>query len=99
MDRILFNKLDRRSSTRLTCINIIEYLLTRKKFPRNKVLAQERSFEIFHNEKYISHEGGKQLLEKVKVWNLLEIWPIADPISFAIHPELLSRDKVSCCCS
>lgn len=54
--------------------------------PKQKALAQERSFEIFHNEKFITDHGGKQLLEKVKVWDLLAIWPIADPVSYAIDP-------------
>lgn len=77
----------------LPALILLNNYLQENNFPCNKALAQERSFEIFHNEKYITQEGGKHLLEKVKVWNQLEIWPIADPISFAIHPELLSRDK------
>lgn len=59
-------------------------------FPTSKALAQERSFEIFHDEKWITHQGGKQFLEKLKVWDLLEIWPIADPVSFAINPMHLN---------
>lgn len=68
------------------------YLLANS-LPETKALAQERSFEIFQNEKFITEQGGKQLLEKVKVWDLLEIWPIADPISFAVNPLHLSNDS------
>ena len=62
-------------------------------FPSSKALAQERSFEIFHDEKWIIENGGKQFLEKVKVWDLLEIWPIADPVSFAINPLQLQQNE------
>lgn len=61
--------------------------------PKTKALAQERSFEIFQNEKFITEQGGRQLLEKVKVWDLLEIWPLADPVSFAVNPLCLSKDS------
>lgn len=54
--------------------------------PKTKALAQERSFEIFKDEKFITEKGGQQFLEKLKVWDLLEIWPVADPVSFAINP-------------
>lgn len=67
------------------------YLLANS-LPETKALAQERSFEIFQNEKFITEQGGKQLLEKVKVWDLLKIWPIADPVSFAVNPLHLSND-------
>lgn len=67
--------------------------LQNNNLPKNKVLAQERSFEIFNNEKFIMEQGGKQLLEKVKVWDLLEIWPIADPVSYAINPLNLCNEQ------
>ncbi|WP_431027775.1 Wadjet anti-phage system protein JetD domain-containing protein [Lysinibacillus sp. LZ02] len=68
-----------------------DYLL-KKSLPKTKALAQERSFEIFHDEKYITDQGGKKLLERVKIWDLLEIWPIADPVSFAINPIALQNE-------
>lgn len=61
-------------------------------FPTKKALAQERSFEIFQDEKWITEKDGKQLLEKVKVWDKLQIWPIAEPVSFAINPACLNND-------
>lgn len=59
--------------------------------PKTKAFVQERSFELFNNEKWITENGGKQFLEKVKIWDLLEIWPIADPVSFAINPNSLNE--------
>lgn len=69
-----------------------DYLL-QNDFPQNRTLSSERSFEIFHDEKYISDGGGKVLLEQVRVWDLLQIWPVADPVSFAINPNVLSNRK------
>lgn len=66
--------------------------LQQEGFPKTKALAQERSFEIFKDEKWIVEKGGQQFLEKVKVWDLLEIWPINDPVSFAINPQGLNMD-------
>ncbi|MGN7479553.1 Wadjet anti-phage system protein JetD domain-containing protein [Solibacillus silvestris] len=74
----------------LPALQQLNQYLERNDFPQTKALAQERSFEIFHNEKWITENGGKQFLEKVKVWDLLEIWPIADPVSFAINPLKLN---------
>lgn len=62
-------------------------------FPTTRALAQERSFDIFKDEKWIIDKGGKKFLEKLKVWDLLEIWPIADPVSFAINPTKLTMQQ------
>lgn len=70
----------------LAALQQLNKYLQQSGFPATKALAQERSFEIFNDEKWISDNGGKQFLEKVKVWDVLEIWPIADPVSFAINP-------------
>ena len=75
----------------LPALQQLNHYLQQNGRPDTKALAQERSFEIFQNEKFITEQGGKQLLEKVKVWDLLEIWPIADPVSFAVNPLHLSN--------
>lgn len=76
----------------LTALHLLNTYLQQKGFPKTKALAQERSFEIFKDEKWITEKGGQQFLEKVKVWDLLEIWPIADPVSFAVNPLRLNED-------
>lgn len=70
----------------------LQQYIEKNGFPTERALVQERSFEIFHDEKFITEQGGKQLLERVKVWDELKIWPIADPVSLAINPDSLSRD-------
>lgn len=62
-------------------------------FPTTKALAQERSFEIVQDEKWITEKGGRQFLEKVRVWELFEVWPIADPVSFAVNPLRLDATR------
>lgn len=76
----------------LPALQQLNEYLQNNNLPKNKVLAQERSFEIFHNEKFITEQGGKQLLEKVKVWDVLGIWPIADPVSYAVNPLNLGNE-------
>lgn len=76
----------------LPALQQLNTYLQNNPLPERKALAQERSFEIFNNEKFITEQGGKQLLEKVKVWELLEIWPIADPVSYAINPFKLNDE-------
>ncbi|MCZ8533337.1 Wadjet anti-phage system protein JetD domain-containing protein [Psychrobacillus psychrodurans] len=76
----------------LTALQQLNQYLLKNDLPKTKAMAQERSYEIFNNEKFISEYGGKKLLEKVKTWDLLEIWPIADPVSFAVNPLNLGND-------
>lgn len=76
----------------LTALHQLDIYLKQYGFPQTRALPQERSFEIFHNEKWISEHGGKQFLEKVRVWELLEIWPIADPVSFAVNPNSFNEE-------
>ncbi|WP_096550804.1 Wadjet anti-phage system protein JetD domain-containing protein [Ureibacillus thermosphaericus] len=73
----------------LVVLEQLNAYLKQQGFPTTKALAQERSFEICKDEKWITEKGGQQFLEKVKVWDLLEIWPITDPVSFAINPMRL----------
>lgn len=77
----------------LPALLLLNDYLQKNSLPKTKVLAQERSFEIFQDEKFITEQGGKKLLERVKIWDLLEIWPIADPVSFAINPSTLQNER------
>lgn len=77
----------------LVALQQLNTYLQQNGFPTTKALAQERSFEIFKDEKFITEKGGQQFLEKLKVWDLLEIWPIADPVSFAINPMCFNKEE------
>lgn len=77
----------------LLALEQLNHYLQQYGFPTKKALAQERSFEIFQDEKWITEKDGKQILEKVKVWEKLQIWPISDPVSFAINPTCLNNES------
>lgn len=65
---------------------INEYLHTFG-LPTDEVPGPERSFELVGNEKWIEEGGGKALLERVQLWEALRIFPVSDPLMFAVHPE------------
>lgn len=60
-------------------------------FPKKRVLAHERSYEIFQDAKYITEGGGKILLENTQLWKDLLIWPINNPVSFGLNMSVLDN--------
>lgn len=64
---------------------VSEYLYTHG-FPEDVVPAPERSYELVGDEKWIVEKGGKQLLERVKLFHKLNIIPVSEPLMFAINP-------------
>lgn len=46
-------------------------------FPKEPVPAPERSAELVGNEKWIDEKGGKEILERVHLWNSLKIMPVS----------------------
>lgn len=57
--------------------------------PQSDVPAPERSQALVGDEKWIQHKGGQKLLDRLKVWELLRVVPVHDPLSFAINPSRL----------
>jgi len=55
-------------------------------FPVTEVPAPERSVELFGNEKTITEDGGKELLERIDLWEAMRIIPVSDPLMFAFNP-------------
>lgn len=60
-------------------------------FPKEAVPAPERSFELVQDEKWITEEGGRELLERIQLLELLKIMPVSDPLMFAVNPEKIHR--------
>ncbi|WP_127579971.1 Wadjet anti-phage system protein JetD domain-containing protein [Paenibacillus koleovorans] len=75
-DRAILDRLDR--------------YLRQAPLPTEAVPAPERSYELVGDEKWITEQGGKELLERVRLWERLRILSVADPLMFAIHPQLLN---------
>nr|WP_106782924.1 Wadjet anti-phage system protein JetD domain-containing protein [Lysinibacillus timonensis] len=59
--------------------------------PVDEVPAPERSLALVGDEKWIQEKNGQKLLEGLKIWTLLKIIPVHDPLSFAIHPALITN--------
>jgi hypothetical protein len=60
------------------------YLKT-EDLPIEPVPAPERSFELVGDEKWITEKGGKELLERVGLFNRLNIIPVSEPLMFAVN--------------
>lgn len=61
-------------------------------FPEEPVPAPERSVELVGDEKWIDEKGGRELLERVGLWNMLAIIPVSDPLMFAVHRKMLDNE-------
>jgi acyl-[acyl carrier protein]--UDP-N-acetylglucosamine O-acyltransferase len=59
--------------------------------PQDTVTPQERSYQIFGDEKWIEKNSGKALLERIKVYHKLKIDNGSDPLMLAMNH--LAYDK------
>ncbi|MDV6378730.1 DUF2220 family protein [Sporosarcina sp. GW1-11] len=71
----------------------IHSYLNRQALPTTYAAAPERSFELVSNEKWITEMGGKEVLERIELWDKLLIIPVADPLMFAINPSKVQATK------
>ncbi len=70
----------------------IDHYLKRHGFPTEEVPAPERSYELVGDEKWIVEKAGKELLERVGLYEKLKIIPVSEPLMFAINPlKLLEK--------
>src|SRR5699024_7228852 len=72
----------------------INNYLEAKGFPKEKVPAPERSFELVANEKWIEEEG-ETVLRRIQLWDALKIMPVADPLMFAMNPAQMTAAKAN----
>ncbi|MCM3388226.1 DUF2220 domain-containing protein [Ureibacillus chungkukjangi] len=54
--------------------------------PISEVPAPERSLALVGDEKWIQEKGGQRVLERLKIWDELNIIPVSDPLAFIINP-------------
>src|SRR5699024_1595334 len=79
-------KLDAKTWKRdLPYIEKINEYIERNGFPNERVPAPERSFELVGDEKWIE-QMGEDLLQRIQLWDELNMMPVADPLMFAINP-------------
>ncbi|ADU29355.1 Wadjet anti-phage system protein JetD domain-containing protein [Evansella cellulosilytica] len=79
--------------TDLPYILKVDEYLKKNFYPTDKVPAPERSYELVGDEKWITENSGKSLLEKINVYDKLNIIPVSDPMMFAINPLKLAESK------
>lgn len=72
-------------------LKLIDKYLKEKGLPSEKAPAPERSFELVGNEKWIE-EGGEDILRRVQLYDALNIYPVSDPLMFAMNPTHISED-------
>lgn len=58
-------------------------------FPHYEVPAPERSVELVGDEKWITEGQGKELLDRVGIWEAMKVIPVSDPLMFAVNPTVL----------
>ena len=73
----------------LTYLKKIDHYLKTNELPKEQVPAPERSFELVGDEKWIVERGGKELLERINLYEHLQIVPVSEPLMFAINPVKL----------
>ncbi|GGM18997.1 hypothetical protein GCM10011351_00960 [Paraliobacillus quinghaiensis] len=56
-------------------------------FPDDQVPAPERSYALVGDEKWIVEKGGKEVLERIGLFDRLQIIPVSEPLMFAINPK------------
>ncbi|QAA33472.1 Wadjet anti-phage system protein JetD domain-containing protein [Clostridium manihotivorum] len=61
--------------------------------PQDTVTPQERSYQIFGDEKWIEKNSGKALLERIKIYNKLKIDNGSDPLMLAVNPLEYNKEQ------
>ncbi|TXK77815.1 Wadjet anti-phage system protein JetD domain-containing protein [Paenibacillus sp. N3.4] len=70
-------------------IQLIDTYLNKHGLPSFPVPAPERSFALVGNEKWITEGQGKELLDRIGLWEKMLVIPVADPLMMAVHPSCL----------
>ena len=68
-------------------IKKLNHYISTNSLPTEPVPAPERSFELVGDEKWITEKGGKELLERIGLFENLKIIPVSEPLMFAINPS------------
>ncbi|MGM0940276.1 MAG: Wadjet anti-phage system protein JetD domain-containing protein [Bacillota bacterium] len=62
-------------------------------FPTEAIPIPERSYEIAGDEKWITEKKGKELLERVHLFDKMKIMPVSEPLKYAINPNQVQEPK------
>nr|WP_171038239.1 Wadjet anti-phage system protein JetD domain-containing protein [Aquibacillus sediminis] len=70
----------------LVFLSMIDNYLRTEGLPIEPVPAPERSYQLAGDEKWIVEKGGKEVLERIKLFDALKIIPVSEPLMFAVNP-------------
>lgn len=73
----------------LPYLELINRFILKEGFPEVRAAAPERSFELVGDEKWIVESGGESLLRRVGLWDAMKLFPVSDPLMFAVNPRLI----------
>lgn len=62
-------------------------------FPEEEVPAPERSVALVGDEKWITDQNGKALLERIGIWSAMKVMPVSDPLMFALNPRTIQHRR------
>lgn len=72
---------------------INEYLLENNTLPKSEILQTELAFQLVGDEKWIEQGKGQRILERLGLWESLQIQKHPDPLMFAVNPSKIGPDK------
>lgn len=75
----------------LSFLEQLDTYLKENHLPKEPVPAPERSAELVGDEKWIDEKGGRELLERVQLWELMNIIPVSDPLMMAVNVKTLHQ--------
>lgn len=63
----------------------IDHFLKNRGLPEHEATAPERAYTLTGDEKWIDEKGGRRILERVGVWQLMKIVSLPDPLMLAVN--------------
>jgi len=72
----------------LPYIEKIDAYLKQGSLPTRQAPAPQRSYELVQDEKWITDHGGQALLERLGLWEQLQIVSVNDPLMLAVNPSI-----------
>lgn len=76
----------------LPYIQLIDAYLKQHGFPDCPASTPERSYQLVGDEKWIEEGGGKAVLERLNLWEAMQVMAQPDPIMLAVNPKAWHQD-------
>lgn len=71
----------------------INNYIMQSSFPIDSVPAPERSYELVGDEKWIVEKGGKEILDRIGIYQQMKLIPVSEPLMFALNPSHLQDNQ------